>query len=220
MKPHTRILAAVIMGIAVLAGCGSARRSSSGSASSTIARSRAASGANRSVSLQVPHYPGVPWFAGDSDGDNDRNADENMHTPGREGSPSERRAISDAVRRYYSTALVGNGRAACAMLARPLTTSMLVEYGRYGAPYLRGNTCTEIMSKVFRHDRRQVVAVASTQKLVDVRLEGDHGYAALHVDLPCLRGSCVLNERVLHIANVLVKREGDAWKIDSLLATV
>jgi hypothetical protein len=168
----------------------------------------------------VPHYAGVPWYPGDSDGDNDHNAEEGMHSPGREGLPSERRAIGAAVKRYYSIALAEDAPAACTMLAASLRKSMLIDYGRYGAPYLRGKSCVEIASKLFRHERRQIVAVASTEKLIDVRLEGDHGYAALRVDLPCLPGSCVLDMRTLPIANVLVKREGESWKIDSLLAVV
>jgi hypothetical protein len=217
MKPLLKTFA-VAIGVAALSGCGAARKSSS--EAGAAARPHPVSISTSAGSQSVPHYPGVRWFADDSDGDADHNSDENMLTPGHEGTPRERRAIARVVSHYYSVALADDGPAACAMLAASLATSMLIEYGRYGAPYLRGKTCAGIMSKLFRHQRRQVVAVASTEKLIDVRLEGDHGYAALHVDLPCLRGSCVLNAHTLHIANVLVERDGDTWKIDSLLAIV
>lgn len=208
-------------------GCGGATGGSEGAAGRARPAKQAseqplsaATGRGPTSTAQIPHYPGVRWYPGDSDGDADHNSDENMRTPGREGSPADRHAIAVAVGRYYSIALAGDGARACAMLAPALVRGIPIEYGRYGPAYLRGDTCAGVMSKLFRHERRQVVAVARTQKLLDVRLEGDHGYAALRVSLPCLKGSCVLDVRTLRIANVLVKREGDSWKIDSLLAVV
>lgn len=227
MKPlrALMVVAPFALCAAALAGCGgqAGRSADLGQqrkpvAARSVAR-RSSSSADFS-SAPVPNYPGVRVYPGDSDGDNDRNTDENMRTPGREGSPADRRSIATAIKRYYALALADDGARACAMLAAPLVKSTPLEYGPRAAPNSRASTCAALMSAFFRSQRREVVAVARTQRLIDVRLEGDHGYAALHVDLPCLRGSCVLYVRTIHIVNVLVTREGASWKIDSRLATV
>lgn len=211
----------LIVSIAAVAGCGRAAVGSGhGHSSASTSASAASTASNAQGPSAVPLYPGVHPYPGDSDGDNDGNSDENMLTPGHKASPADWRAIGAAVKRYYKIALADDGASACAMFARSLARSILIEYGRYGPAFLHGSTCAGIMSKLFRHRRIEVVAVAATQKLIDVRLEGDHGYAVLHINAPCLRGSCVLNTRKLNIANVLVQREGDSWKIDSMLATV
>lgn len=206
-------------------GCGgqvgrSANLEQSGkSAGARSVHETAASGGDLG-SAWVPHYPGVPAYPGDSDGDNDENSDENMRTPGREGSLADWRSIASEIRRYYTTALADDGAKACGMMAARLARAIPLEYGPRRASNSRAGSCASIMSAYFRRERPEVVAVARTQKLIDVRLEGDHGYAVLHVDLPCLPGSCVLNLRTIHIANVLVAWEGASWKIDSRLASV
>jgi hypothetical protein len=224
MKPLLSMLAIASLALATAgslaaAGCGSAKRSSGQGAKPAAASTASRAASTTVASSSVPHYPGVPQFPGDSDGDNDQNSDEGMRTPGHRGSPADTRAIAAAIKRYYSVAIADDGAGACAMLAASLVKTVPIEYG-HGASYLRGKTCAVIMSKLFKHLRRQVVSVATTQRMIEVRLEGDHGYAALHVDLPCLRDACVLNARKLNVANVLVKWEGNSWKIDSLLATV
>lgn len=215
--PTLSFLALALAG--ALAGCGGGGKQRSSHAPAALAAHSTPTPA--SGSQEVPHYPGVPRYPGDSDGDNDRNSDEDMRTAGREGSPVERSLIAALVRRYYATALAGDGARACSMLAAQLARSVPLEYGRYGAPYLHGKTCPQVLSKLFVHEHRLVAAVAHSEKLIDVRLEEDHGYAALQVDAPCLPESCRLNLRTLKIANVLIKREGNgSWKIDSLLAVV
>lgn len=228
MKPLHRLLALVSFAFCVAASVGCGGEAGRSNAPAQPGKSAATAGsvaeadvrAADSGSASIPHYPGVPAYPGDSDGDADHNSDENMNTPGREGSTADRRSIAAVIKRYYETALAGDGSKACAMLAAPLVKSIPLEYGRFGAPGSRASSCPVIMSAFFKQERRQVVAVARTQKLIDVRLEGNHGYAALHVQLPCLRGSCVLDVRTIHIANVLIRREGVSWKIDSRLAIV
>jgi hypothetical protein len=220
MKPPFPLLAIALLGVAVGA-CGGAKPGSGAGPKPVAATAPSnVSGAGSLSGPSLPHYPGVKQYPGDMDGDNDRDSDEGMRTAGYEASPSDHRAIAAAVKRYYAIAVARDGKRACAMLVPSLAKAVPIDYGRYGAPYLHGKHCAPIMSKLFTHLRRLVLAVANTMKLIDVRLEGDHGYAALHVNAPCLREACVLNTRKLNLVNLLFKREGKSWKIASLLAIV
>lgn len=212
-------LPAILLLSFAVTSCGSGgKRVSRGTRATTV--SLVASPGHASSSTSIPHFPGVRQYPGDSDGDNDGNDDEGMRTPGHEADAADLLAIAAAVKRYYTTAVAGDGARACAMLASSIFKAVPIEYGRYGAPYLHGDTCAEVLSKLFEHFHRQILTEAATLKVIAARLEGDHGYAALRTRTPCIPGRCVLDTRTLTLTKVLVKREGSLWKIESLLAQV
>jgi hypothetical protein len=221
MKSLLTLPAILVLSVAATS-CGSAGKGVSHGAR-VVAATTASPGASpggASNSTSTPHFPGVRQYPGDVDGDNDHNDDEGMRTPGHEADAADLRAIAATVKRYYATAVAGDGARACAMLSSPIVKTVPIEYGRYGAPYLHDDTCAEVLSKLFEHFHRQILTEAARLKVIAARLEGDHGYAALRTRTPCIPGRCVLDTRILTLTKVLVKREGSSWKIESLLAQV
>ncbi len=125
---------------------------------------------------------------------------------GRPAGAADDQAIVALIKRYYAAAAAANGRLACA-----LTYYMEVETlpERYGGPpgprWLHGaDTCPALLTRVFEHFHSELT---SPPVVKAVRAKGQRAEAL--VGFPGLR----LPEGV-----VKVRREGDAWKVDGLLA--
>lgn len=170
-------------------------------------------------------YDGDDYYANRGDADNDdshilkdrdNDADSKNHSYydaddgmvrsfGRAASAVDRGAIMALVRRYYSAAAAEDGRAGCSMLLGSVARSIPQTLGRPpGPPYLAGSACGAIVTKVFEQDHRQLAIYAKRLHVADVRVAGDHGVVVLDV-------------RPLPARQILVKREGDVWKVDTLL---
>jgi hypothetical protein len=123
---------------------------------------------------------------------------------GHAADPADRRALTALVGGYYAAAAAGQGERACGMLFFALAESVAEKYGRAPGPrYLNGaETCQAVLSRVFAHFHTQL-QLRPTVALVHV--EGSHARA-------------LLEWSALPAGYVEARREGAAWKLDSLLA--
>jgi hypothetical protein len=114
-------------------------------------------------------------------------------------------AITALVKRYFATAVAHDGAAGCSMILSTVARSIPEDIGRPpGPPYLRGNTCAAVVSKVFNVNHKQLGAYAAALRITGVRVDHDHGVA-------------VLGFRMLPGREIRVERQGGAWKIEGLL---
>jgi hypothetical protein len=126
---------------------------------------------------------------------------------------SDREAVAALVKRYYSIAATGDGKAGCSLvysrLAKNPGLTKTVPEDRYSEPVLphvsRGESCAQVATKLFTQHRKTLPAEATTVRVTGVRVDGIHGVALL--------GFATAPERWLPIA-----REGRVWKLHALLA--
>lgn len=118
----------------------------------------------------------------------------------------ERSVITTLVERYYAAAATQNGSAACSMLYSTVARTVPQDYGTSppGPSYLKGTTCHKVMTRSFRHFHNELGREWAKLKVFRVR---SHGRQAL-VEL----SFGTMPER-----EVRVTREGQTWKMESLL---
>jgi hypothetical protein len=147
---------------------------------------------------------------GDNDTDNSSGSyydsdDDSVRHYGHAADTSDRSAIAALVKRYYAAAATEDGAAACSMILSNLVRSVPRDLGRPpGPPYLRGNTCAIVMSKIFKEHHLQLAAYAGGLEVTGVRVDHDHGLA-------------VLGFKTLPGRQIRVAREARAWKLEALL---
>jgi hypothetical protein len=147
----------------------------------------------------------------DADKDNDIGAaddDPNNNsavTFGRAASPTELRAITALIKRYYATALEGNGARGCSMVYSTLAEAAVEDDAQPPGPlYMRGaRNCAEILRRLFAHYHAQLAGELHKLEVTRVRLKEHHGVAILRFG--------ALAEREISIA-----REGHTWKMDTI----
>jgi hypothetical protein len=121
---------------------------------------------------------------------------------GHAASAAEERAVAALVKRYYAAGAAGDGATACSLIDSLLAESVVEEYAQ--SPALRGKTCAEVLSKLFRRRHRELAGDIATLKPTVVRVSGDRGLALVRFG--------ATRERRL-----LLRRERGAWKMDVLL---
>jgi hypothetical protein len=145
----------------------------------------------------------------DGDKDNDigaPNDDTNNNSSfGHAANLSERRAITALLKRYYATALAGNGARGCSMLYSTLAEAAVEDDAQPPGPvYMRGaKTCAAVMTLLFKHYHAQLAAELPKLRVTHVRLEEHHGIAFLSFG--------ALPER-----QISVVREGHTWKLNTI----
>lgn len=114
----------------------------------------------------------------DFDSDHYRHEPDNEHEPvGRPTGEADARAVAAVVKRYFAAAAREQGAAACALLYLPFEELVAQTYGGVGAaPAMRGNSCAEVASKLFRQQHRQLRDAASA-KVATVRVTFSRGIA-------------------------------------------
>jgi hypothetical protein len=201
MEALLALVAIALLGLGLCA-CGS-----NGSGQKPSSRASTSDPAFASESETPPDYAKV-----DADKDNDgggptdeKNNSRDMHF-GRAASVSDQRKVTALVKRYYATALTGDGAKACSMLYSTLAEAVPEDYGEFsGPPYMRGSkSCQEGMTLLLAHFHAQLAAEVPKLAVTRVRLIEHHGFALLSF------GS--LPER-----EIVVDREGHTWKIDGLI---
>jgi hypothetical protein len=192
-------LTAVLLSVCVTACGGSSKETGSISHASSEAA--------------APYPTSTPDFTkADADKDNDIGAAADDSNNNRvfdyasPANPTDKRAITGLVKRYYAAAGAEDGTRACSMLYSTFAESVPEDYGRSaGPPYLRGGkTCAAVMVLLFKHLHHQLSVEIPKLKVTHVRLQQHHGLAALSFG--------ALPER-----QILVGREGHNWKIEMLL---
>jgi len=147
----------------------------------------------------------------DADRDNDIGAanddtnNDRVMAFGRAASPSERRAVTALVKRYYATALAGAGERGCSMLYSTLAEAAVEDDAQPPGPaYMRGaKTCAAVMALLFKHYHAQLAAELPKLSVTRVRLEEHHGFAFLSFG--------ALPER-----EISVVRERRTWKLNTI----
>lgn len=198
---HTRsrsLLVGMTIGLTVVGAgaCGSANRgSSSGSVESAAASARAAA------------IAAAPQER-DGDGDIDtlsKVLDKDDDTPlgyGAPAGPADRQAIVTLLRRYYTTAAAGDGARACSMLD-PLIAEQVVEEHHHGKgpSSLRGDTCAQVMSKLFEQRHHELAQDAAEFRVTVVELRHN-------------RGLVLMPYSTTREMQVIVRRDNGVWKMD------
>jgi hypothetical protein len=114
----------------------------------------------------------------DRDNDNDHNDDDgNVLDFGQAASATDRQVSVALVTRYFAAAAAANGAMACTLLA-PLMAESVVEVDGHSAA-LRGSTCAQVMSKLFRLHHPMLVEKSAALKVVTVRILGNTGLIVL-----------------------------------------
>jgi hypothetical protein len=130
----------------------------------------------------------------DSDDDAARNF-------GHAARPSDKRAITALVERYYAAAAAANGATACALTYWILAGSIAEDYGQPPGPaYLHGNTCAIVMTKLFQHDHARL---ATSMEIVAIRLRG-------------AQANVLLGSATLPASFLSLRRERGVWKVYNL----
>jgi hypothetical protein len=102
---------------------------------------------------------------------------------GHEATGSDNLTITSTVKRYLVAAAAADGTAACRLLNPVLAEAIPEDYGHAtGAPALRGNTCSIVMSKLFKLAGRRLTQDASLV-VTGVRIQGNQGWVLLSTGL-------------------------------------
>jgi hypothetical protein len=120
---------------------------------------------------------------------------------GHAASAADERAIAALVKRYYVAAAAGDGVTACRLIYSVIAESVVEEYGQL--PALRGRSCPAVVSKLFRQHRSPSTGDAGALEVIRVRVDAGRGVAIVRFGR--------LTER-----QVVVRREGGAWKLAAL----
>ena|ERR1700722_11949084 len=175
-----------------LAACGG----SSGDASRTAKTSSAA----------VDVSTDGPRPKDSNDGDRDAEGDDDyvfLHY-GQAASASETRAITAAIKRYYTDIATDNNADVCSMLMATLLETVTDQYSQ--APGLHGRTCAAVLTKFFRPYRRQIAAELPSLRVTVARVGEEE------MGLVVLRFATVHEPR-----KIALRRESGAWKVRVLL---
>lgn len=209
-----RLLGAVLATLlsACLCACGGAS-TKTGTTTAASTASASTSTATTAASKKPAHVPPAPLDARvDADKDNDLGAvyddsnDAGQLEFGHAASPSDQRAITALVKRYYTTALAGDGARGCTLIYSTLAEAAAVDDGREAdAPaFSRGATsCAEVLTDLFRYYHAQLAAEVPKLVVTHVRLEEHHGWVFLSFGK--------LPER-----RISVQREGHVWKMSQI----
>jgi hypothetical protein len=134
-----------------------------------------------------------------------QSASREASTYGHPASQPDRRAIIELVQGYYAAAVADDGAAACERLYSVLEEAVPEDYGQPpAASYLRGKTCSTVMSKLFAHlpDRRSGALTKTT--ITGVRLYDK-------------RALVQLSSPSMPTGDLLVRREHHVWKVETLI---
>lgn len=199
--------------VALLCACvGSCGGGTSGGGGST---SQPSSGAAATASTRATTESSAtpPGSYLKDDGDDDRD-DKNRHVTaaesddapylasfGKRSSQADRQAVVALVKRYYAAVAGGDGARACSQLHSSLVSGLVEDQGQ--SVQSVGRTCAAVMSRLLRQRKQLTASDAATMVVVDVRVKGALGLVALGF-------------RSRRVSQILVKREGGAWKIDAL----
>jgi hypothetical protein len=210
MAEHGSLLACVAFALMVLGACacgGSSHRSPAASSASS-APSAVAGAATPRSSAGAP--VGAPLQDGDGDDDRqgsrfDPDNDESI-TWGSAAGPADRQAIVALITRYYALAAAGDGKHACTMLYWLVGETVVEEHSHGKGPAsLRGATCAQVATKVFRQRRRELARdVREGVNVTEIRVRAKKGWVRVRFG----------PARELL---VFVHRTGGVWQMNNLL---
>ena len=202
------LLTIMLLGAVAIAGaCGGGDgKASSTSHASATSTSATTTTSNASTAQETTKA--------DRDKDNDPSTYDDTNNAssldyGHAASAADAQAVTALVKRYYATALAGDGTKACSMITSSLAEAIVEDFGHgsAGPSYLKtGTTCPAVMTLLFKHEHSLLVPEFAHLQVTRVRLIGHRGLAILRFG--------TLPERQIPVA-----REGHTWKIPGLLDT-
>jgi hypothetical protein len=159
--------------------------------------------------------PGGPLDA-DADTDNDSKSAQNKGyhdaddradlTWGHRAGAKDAREIAALANRYYALAAAGDGAGGCQLIYRQFEKAIPEDYGQApGPPALRGKTCAEVMTKLYKQEAGHLRKDAATLHVTSVRTLGNEGWAI--VGFPATPAG-----------RIAVRHERGRWTIDNMLA--
>lgn len=209
VAPRSLLALAAIALLSLLAGaCGSTSKDTS-TTHPTSADAPAAADSTPTSSHTAPPG-GYLKYDGDTDPDEKPNSgpsadDESLVPTFKYGaSQADRQAITTLVKNYYTAAAAGEDAKACSLLDSHLAAG-LVE-GQSKTALGGHKTCAAFVSLLFRQQHAQLAADVPTIVVTAVHVHGNLGVAELGF-------------RTAPEAEILLEREGSAWKLDALLAS-
>ena len=115
--------------------------------------------------------------------------------------PAEARTIAALVRRYYVASLAGNGASACALLNPGVVAALVATQGQTA----RGSSaCATAIAPLLAHQHQRLLAEnPATMVVIGVYTKPDLGLA-------------LLGFRNAPESDIVVAREGNTWRIDSI----
>jgi hypothetical protein len=128
--------------------------------------------------------------------------EQGMVAAGHGASLADRRAIATIVRTYYAAAKAGDGAKACSLLDATLVTAITEEAGKLAPSDAR--TCVTSVSRLFKQQHQYLVAEdPGTMVITGVHVKDAAGVATLGF-------------KTMPEGEILLQREGRAWKINAL----
>jgi hypothetical protein len=189
MRPLLGIFVTIILGLSALA-CGGADKN-------TAARQEPTATTATGQQTITTNYS---THNNDRDNDGDHNDDdEGVLKYGQAASPSDRRISDELVKRYFAAASAEDGAGACELLVHFIAEAVPETEGR--APSLRGNTCADVLTKLFKQEHRLIATKNRSLKVIGVRVEGNKALAI--VDFAAIPEVRQMNER----------RVGHTWRL-------
>jgi hypothetical protein len=123
---------------------------------------------------------------------------------GHAANAADRTALATLLARYYESAARDDGATGCSLISPVLAEAAPRDYGSGAGPaYLKGSTCSAVMSKLFAHDR---LKFAGPLRVTGVRIEGEEGIALI--------GSPMQPASSLRLSRVRGR-----WQVDALEGT-
>jgi hypothetical protein len=161
-----------------------------------------------SASTSISSRSGYLKEDGDKDGDDGaypahpgQDDQSFLATYGGRARPATARAIASVVERYYAASLAGDGASACALLNAGLATALAAQRGRAAQG---DRACAAALSPLLAQQHPHLLAEdPATMVVTGVYAKGNLGLA-------------VLGFRSAPESDIVVAREGRAWRIDAL----
>jgi hypothetical protein len=123
----------------------------------------------------------------DGDGDDDRPGSKQdpdtdvVVTYGAAASSTDQQAIVSLITRYYAAAAAGDARQTCKLLYWLVAETLVEEHSHGRGPAsLRGHTCIQVASKVFKQRHRELVEDANSLRVTQIQVRAKKAWGRLH----------------------------------------
>lgn len=191
MKPSLAAMAAALLGTGA-AACGSAHQTAS--------------------TKSTPTSSAGGYLTNDADNDSDDNPKQGFENDdnsldviyGNGANASDTRAVGVLVKSYLTAAAAGNWTDACALLDKTLAQTFTQAGGQNNGTNAI-STCAQSVSRLFANEHPHLTSSdVATMTVFSVHVKGNVGIAELGF-------------RTLPEQQLIVEREGSAWKVDAVL---
>jgi hypothetical protein len=139
------------------------------------------------------------------DGPGIRDDSNSIETYGRAADAASEAAIASAVTSFFAANAAGDVAEACRLLSSAARQQLNQTLGQ--SPELRGRGCRAVLARLFELQPPEYRAGVKDIKVTGARLQGDRGFA-------------LLEARAIPGDAIPIRREGGAWKLAAVEATL